>query len=114
MAKLNINRGTTYSITFNYLKDGVATTLVGATVRFTIKTAEYDEDTDDSTASVIKNITSGTSGGVATITIDPADTATLTPGKYYYDIKVEESGGDIFKCDEGTVILDGSPTNRLT
>lgn len=29
--KLKINRGTTYAITFNYLKDGVAETLVGAT-----------------------------------------------------------------------------------
>lgn len=114
MAKLNINRGTTFNITFNYLKDGVAFTLVGATVRFTIKDTEYDADTIDASADVVKNITTGTSGGVATITIDPADTAELTPGKYYYDIKVEESGGEIYKCDEGTIILDGSPTNRLT
>jgi len=41
MANLKINRGTTYSITLNYQKNGVATTLVGATVRFTIKGAEF-------------------------------------------------------------------------
>lgn len=114
MAQLKVNRGTTYAITFNYLKDGVATTLVGATVRFTMKTAEYSTDATDADASVVKNVTNGTSGGVATITLDPADTATLTPGKYYYDIKVEEAGGDIYKCDEGTIKLDASPTNRLT
>lgn len=114
MANLKINRGTTYVITFNYQKDGVAETLVGATVRFTVKTAEYSTDATDSDATIVKNITTGDSAGVATITIDPADTATLTPGKYYYDIKVEEAGGDIYKTDEGTIKLDASPTNRLT
>lgn len=114
MANLKINRGTTYVITFSYQKDGVAETLVGATVRFTVKTAEYSTDATDSDATIVKNITTGDSAGVATITIDPADTATLTPGKYYYDIKVEEAGGDIYKTDEGTIKLDASPTNRLT
>ena len=114
MGKLNINRGTTFSITFNYQEDGVATSLVGSTVRFTMKDSEYDTDATDTTASVAKNITDGTAGGEATITIEPADTSTLTPGKYFYDIKVEKADGTIYKCDEGTVILDGSPTNRLT
>lgn len=114
MAKLKINRGTTYTLGLNYQKDSVATTLVGATVRFTMKDVEYDTSTTDATAELVKNVTNGTSGGVATITIDPADTATITPGKYYYDIKVEEAGGEIYKVDEGTIALDGSPTNRLS
>lgn len=116
MARLTINRGTTYAITFNYLVDGVATTLVGATVRFTMKDVEYDSDTDDSTASVLKNVTSGDSNGLATITLNPSDTATLTPGKYYYDIKVDvaSDGVTVYKMDEGTITLDGSPTNRLS
>lgn len=116
MAKLKINRGTTYSRTVNYSVNGVPTTLVGATVRFTIKTTEYDTSTTDSTAVVTKNVTSGTSDGVATITLTPSDTATLDPGKYYYDIKVDvaSNGTTIYKLDEGTITLDGSPTNRLS
>jgi hypothetical protein len=114
MATLKINRGTTYSIAVNYQRNGVAATLVGATVRFTMKGAEYDTSTDDSTASLLKNVTNGTSDGVATITIDPADTATLTPTNYFYDIKVEDADGNIYKIDEGKVKLDGSPTNRLS
>lgn len=115
MAKLKVNRGTTYSITLNYKVDGVATSLVGATVRFTMKTAEYDSSTTDATAVVSKNITNGTSGGVATITLNPSDTATLDPGLYYYDIKVDvdSDGTTVYKVDEGTIVLDGSPTNRL-
>lgn len=116
MAKLKINRGTTYSRTVNYSVDGVPTTLVGATIRFTMKTAEYDTDATDATAVVLKNVTNGTSGGVAVITLTPTDTATLSPGKYFYDIKVDvaSNGATIYKLDEGTITLDGSPTNRLS
>lgn len=115
MAKLKINRGTTYSRTVNYQENGVATSLVGSTVRFTMKSSEWDTSTTDSTALVTKNITTGTSGGVAVITLTPADTATITPGEYPYDIKVDKGslGTTVYKIDEGTIVLDGSPTNRL-
>lgn len=113
MGQLKIDRGTTYNINFNYQRDGVAETLVGATVRFTAKSTEYSDDATDSDAVIAKNVTDGTSLGTATITIDPADTATLAPGRYFYDIKVQEAGGAIYKCDEGTIKLDGSPTNRV-
>lgn len=112
MAKLTINRGTTYTIGVVYKRNGVATTLVGATVRFTIKSTEYDEDMTDSDAILVKNITDGNSSGEATITIDPEDTADVIPRKYFYDIKVEQANGEIYKIDEGTIKLDGSPTNR--
>ena len=112
MAQLRINRGTTYTIGIVYKKNGVPETLVGATVRFTVKTVEWDDDMTDTSAVVIKNITDGNSSGEATITIEPADTDTLDPGKYYYDIKVEQADGEIYKIDEGTIKLDGSPTNR--
>lgn len=115
MAKLSINRGTTYTRSGTYSVDGIATTLVGATIRFTMKTAEYDTDATDSSATLTKNVTDGTSLGEYTITIDPTDTATLDPSvKYFYDIKVENADGTIYKLDEGTIKLDGSPTNRLS
>lgn len=114
MAHLKINRGTTYSITYNHIFNDVATSLVGSTVRFTIKSTEYDTDADDSDALVAKNVTNGTSGGVATITLSPTETY-ITPGKYFYDIKVDvaSDGATIYKMDEGTVTVDGSPTNRV-
>lgn len=114
--KLTIDRGCTYTINYVYMRNGVAATLVGATVRFTIKSAEYSDDTDDSDATLVKNITNGTASGTATITIDPSDTATLTPGTYYYDIKVDvnSDGTEVYKTDEGKIKLDASPTNRLS
>ena len=114
MAQLKINRGTTYTINYLYQRNGTAASLVGATVRFTVKTAEFDTDATDTSATIVKNITDGDSDGAATITIEPADTATLAPTKYFYDIKVETSTGEIYKTDEGTIKLDASPTNRLS
>lgn len=115
MGNFTVDRGTTFTIDIIYKKNGVAATLVGATIRFTVKTVEYDTNVTDSTAVITKNITSHTNAaaGLSLITIDPTDTSTLTPGKYNYDIKVAEAGGAIYKIDEGTIKLDGSPTNRL-
>lgn len=115
MGKLKINRGTTYTLTYNHKVDGVATTLVGATVRFTMKPVEWDEEANDSTALITKDITNGNAQGKATISLTPTDTY-KTPGKYYYDIKVDvnSDGVTIYKMDEGTVALDGSPTNRIS
>lgn len=115
MANLRINRGTTYTMTYNHQVNGAAATLVGATVRFTMKSSEFDTDTDDSDALITKNVTNGTSGGVATITLTPTDTY-QTPGKYYYDIKVDvnSDGTTIYKMVEGTIKIDGSPTNRTS
>jgi len=112
MSNLKINRGTTYTINFDYQRNGVAETLVGATVRFTMKSDEYDSDMTDASAVVQKDVTSGDANGHAEIVLDPADTDNVTPGKYFYDIKVEEASGAIYKVDEGKVTLDGSPTNR--
>lgn len=113
-SQLKINRGTTYSINFTFQRNGAAASLVGATVRFTAKSTEYSTDTTDADAVIIKNITTGASDGTAIISINPADTASLVPGKYFYDIKVQLPSGEIYKADEGTIKLDGSPTNRLS
>lgn len=114
MGQLKINRGTTFAINYQHQHDGEDEPLTGATVFFTMKSDEYDSDSDDSDAAVKKTITDHTdaAAGQTTIEIEPADTANLEPGKYFYDIRVKEADGRIFKVDEGTVKLDGSPTNR--
>lgn len=116
MATLKIPRGTTYAIDVVYKKNGVAATLVGATIRFTVKAEEWDTDADDDPSGLIrKNVTSHTdaANGLSTITLTDTDTY-LDPDTYHYDIKVEEVDGDIYKLDEGTVVIDGSPTNRTS
>lgn len=114
MATLKINRGTTYRRTGTVSIDGEATSLVGATIRFTAKDEEYDTDTDDTNAEIKKNVEDGDADGNYEIVLEPADTHNLTPGTYFYDIKVEFPDGSIYKIDEGKIKLDGSPTNRLS
>lgn len=113
MAVIKINRGTTRTMAFEYRRDGEPRSLVGATLRFTVKATEWDSDADDSTALIRKDITEHTdaAAGESEIILTPADTD-VTPGKYYWDIRVEESTGEIYKVAEGRLKVDGSPTNR--
>ena len=115
MAAITIPKGTTYAITFTYKRDGVAADLTGATVYFTIKSAEFDSDADDSDALIKKDVTVHTDAesGETEITLSPTDT-NVVPGDYFYDIKVKEADGDVYKAVEGKVKVDGSPTNRST
>ena len=118
MAKLAVNRGTTFKLTVNYLVNGVATTLVGATLFFTVKSTEYDSDLTDASAVLQKTKTTyvatgdNAAAGIAVITINPTDTQSVAPGTYVYDIRVKNAAGEIYKLDEGKLVLDGSPTNR--
>lgn len=111
-ASLKIDRGTTFTIGFQYKRNGVNSTLVGHTVRFTVKSEEFDQNVSDTDAIILKNVTTGNSSGYAEIVINPADTTLTTPDKYYYDIKVKTPTGEIFKVVEDRFTIDGSPTNR--
>lgn len=119
MAKLNkleVDRGTNYSITVNYVKNGAAGDITGGEVFFTVKTVQWDDSSSDTSALLKKNVTSFVSptDGVAVISLVPDDTASVDPGNYWYDIKVRDASGETYKVDEGRFILDGSPTNRTS
>lgn len=124
MAKLKLNRGTTYIRTITYLKDGVVTPVTGMTVYFTVKDVEYDSNAADEGAIIAKTM-EGLSGDLAAegkfeIVISPHETALVEPGDYHYDVKICENPSEginqryIYKLEEGTLVLDGSPTNRAT
>jgi hypothetical protein len=70
MSNLSINRGTTFTIGFQYKRNGANATLVGHTVRFTVKSLEHDQDADDGDAIILKNVTNGDSSGYAEIVIN--------------------------------------------
>lgn len=110
--KITISRGTTYVISGAYEENGVAADITDAAIRFTVKEAEWDIDADDSDALITKSgVIVSASGGTYTITLTDTDTY-VTPGKHYYDIKIELSSGIIYKLVEGRCVIEGSPTNR--
>ena len=58
MAKLKIDRGTTYKRSGKVRDNSKQPiSLVGSTIRFTVKTSEFDSDADDNSA-VIQNFPS--------------------------------------------------------
>lgn len=109
---LVVDRGTTYVISGTYKEGGVAADITGAAIRFTVKSAEWDSSVSDTTAVITK---SGTlvspTAGAYTITLTDTDTY-VTPGNYYYSIKIELASGVIHKLVEGRLKIDGDPTNR--
>lgn len=117
---LKVDRGTTYALTVNYRENGVAASIAGSTIRFTVKASEFDSDDTDATAlgGLKKTVTTHTNpaGGVSTIVLNPADSQDVTPGTYYYDVKIDRTsdGVTVYKLDEGSFVLDASPTNRLS
>lgn len=112
--KLIVYRGITYTISGNYQEDGVATDITGSAIRFTVKEDEWDTDADDSDALIFKSgsIVSA-SGGTYAISLSDIDTY-LTPGSYYWDIKIELASGTIHRLEGGIFILKGTPTNRTS
>ena len=110
MGKIEYTRSTTMAITHTYRKNGEDSD-AGQTLFFTVKADKYDSDETDASALIKKNITM--SGPTNVIAVDPTDIAdTVEPGKYYYDLRVKESGGNIYLVDSGTFTLVATPTNR--
>jgi hypothetical protein len=118
--ELTVKRGTTFPITFeNTTASGTPIDLTGATVYFTAKSADYDNDTTDNLAAIKKDVTthldeSGNPSatlGISTITLLPADTQ-INPGSYNYDITVKYASGVINTPIEGKLKIDGKPNNR--
>ena len=50
---LDVNRGTSYTRSGTFSIDGVPTSLVGAIIGFTMKSAESDSDTTANVAAII-------------------------------------------------------------
>lgn len=110
---LTINRGTTIAFDVNYMKDGVAASLVGATIYFTVKDVEFDNQTTDSTALISKEVTSHTdaAAGQSQVVLSANDTW-VTPGNHYYDLVIKEADNTVYEVAEGRFKVDGAPTNR--
>lgn len=113
---ITVNRGTSYAITVQYV-GSTSSNITGSTILFTVKEVESDLDDTDSTALVLKNVTSHTdpTHGVSTIQLAPSDTRDIEPGNYYYSVKIDLASDDVtvYELDEGRFVLDGDPTNRI-
>lgn len=112
---LTYTRGTTYNLTHTY----TAPTYLGAKLIFTAKTVANDTDETDLTNSIMNpkiiTMTGSTFPQTTNIVINPADVAvTVTPGNYWYSIKIIDTQGEEYIVAQGRFDLVAYTTNEIT
>lgn len=111
---IEVFRNRTYPMKYRHTdSDGNPVSLVGATVYFTVKTEQWNDDTTDASALIKKTITSHTNAaqGITDWTLTDVDMH-VDPDNYYYDIIVEYAGQSQPPSLYGRFKVIGTPTNR--
>ena len=109
MAGSSMYSGDTVSIavTVTDSTTGAAVNLTGASMTWALATAP------GATALVTKtsadgDITVGGAGSnVATVALEPTDTATLTAGVYTHELQVTDGGGNVYTVYQGRLLVQG-------
>ncbi len=115
MAKLkNAIRGDSHTINLAITNGGTAVNLTGYTVFFTVNASEAPAD--DTSAVIQKTVTSHSAPtlGQTIISLAPADTSSLTPGTFWYDIQLKDPSGNVTSFDKDKFILVSDITRRTT
>lgn len=113
----SLYRGVTYLFTYQHTdSDGADASLEGHTLRFTVKANQYDDSTEDSTA--IGNVVTQAEGdmtdapGGYTEWEYTVPATGVKPGKYFFDVVLENSTGVLPPSMIGTFKISGKTTNR--
>lgn len=109
LRRLSLIRGDshTYTLTFKD-SSGNPYCLKNWTVFMTIKTNWANTDANAILQKIVTTFADTTSGtsGVATITLDPADTVDLTPNEYDFDIAVRTNENKTYTVMKGKFDLE--------
>lgn len=99
-ANLVIDQGTSFSATIDVTNvDGTVFNLTGYTVA-----AQMRKNYTSSAATTFSSTHNG-AGGAITLSLLPAFTATIEPGRYLYDVEVTSAGGSVTRIVEGIVTV---------
>jgi hypothetical protein len=99
-ANLVIDQGSSFSATIDVANgDGTVFNLTGYTVA-----AQMRKNYTSSVAVTFSSTHNGVGGGI-TLSLLPAQTATIEPGRYLYDVEITSSGGSITRVVEGMVTV---------
>lgn len=109
-------RGGTYTFAVTVTNtDGSPFNLTGCTVFLTFNTSSTPPvDATDSTAALKASTTSGTTGGLASITVSASATAALAEGTYYYDLKVIDGAGNSTPIGKNRVLVKDNIGTRTS
>ena len=105
---LYIHQGADFDATFTYQDpDGVAIDITGYTFELTMVKVKAGGElaatwtTSDGDFSIISAIS-----GEFTLNVDAVETATLTPGSYWFDLNGTTNGGAVYPLAQGQIIVD--------
>jgi hypothetical protein len=103
---LTITQGDTRHLRVPLLKGKVRCPVVGWAFWFTVKAAASDPD---ASAAIQKSTAAGTvrtlDATAVYVTLSPADTKTVAPGKYLWDLQGKSATGDIFTLERGYLVI---------
>ena len=99
-ANLVVDQGSSFSATIDVTNaDGTVFNLTGYTVA-----AQMRKNYTSSVAVTFSSTHSNT-GGAITLSLLPATTSTIEPGRYLYDVEIRSAGGSITRVVEGMVTV---------
>jgi hypothetical protein len=100
--ELTLEQGATFNSTITVRDDqGVAQNLTGYSARSQMRRSYYSSSKKDFTVTV-----TSPAGGQITMYMSAANTANVTPGRYVYDVELEDNGtGDVTRIFEGIVTV---------
>ncbi len=106
-AEITIEQGATFSTTVNVTDaQGNALNLFSYSASSQMRKSYYA-----SSANTLSSIITGNSNGEITLSMTAANTSSLSPGRYVYDLKITNSGdGTVTRVVEGTVVVMPSVT----
>lgn len=86
--------------------DGTVLDLTGATLVFTVSSSKTPAVSDIPVLQ--KTVTSHTNptAGLTRVTINPADTASVADGTYYYDVQVTDASGSVASLKQDTFTIN--------
>jgi hypothetical protein len=101
-AELTIDQGTTFESFLDLVADdGTAINVAGYVFSGEIRKSYYSSN---STANLIITISNAANGNVL-ITLDAANTANITPGRYLYDVKMIDTANTVTRIVEGIITV---------
>ena len=96
-----IEQGATFSTVVNVVDSaGAAVNLTGYSASSQMRKSYYSSTKQDFTVSV----TSPVSGEI-TMSMSAANTSNLTPGRYVYDVEIDDGAGEITRIFEGIITV---------
>lgn len=109
---MTVGNSNAFTLTFTN-KAGTALDITGWVIFFTLKTSHKKPDSEVSLQKIITTHTTPASG-ISALNLEPADTESLEPRTYDYDIKVKTNTGAVYTLLKGKFELEYQVTQTTS